>query len=173
MNHKIFPIALLIAALVTFSIGCNEGSDPPDDNSTGVNTTDPGEHVHADGSVHKNHSEEGHAHGPGPHGGTIVDWGGGKYHVEFVVDHDEQKATAFVLGSDEKTPTPIDAAEITLVINDPSLSFALKASPLEGEGEGKSSRFIGEHEGLGVVREYEGSLSGLLDGTPYSGTFKE
>jgi hypothetical protein len=114
-----------------------------------------------------------HAHGEGPHGGTVADWGGGKYHVEFTVNHDKQEATVYILGGDEKTPSPIDAAEITLTIKEPALTATLKASPQEGDGEGKSSRFVGNHEGLGVVREYEGSMSGVVGGVPYSGNFKE
>ncbi|WP_207621974.1 hypothetical protein [Alienimonas californiensis] len=49
----------------------------------------------------------------------------------------------------------------------------LAADPQEGDPEGKASRFVGTDPGLGVVREYEGTISGLIDGTPYTGDFKE
>jgi hypothetical protein len=52
---------------------------------------------------------ESHVHGTGPHGGTIADWGGGKMHIEFTVNHDKQEATVYILGKDEKTATPIAA----------------------------------------------------------------
>ncbi|MCO8123365.1 hypothetical protein NHH03_16565 [Stieleria sp. TO1_6] len=41
------------------------------------------------------HSVAGHGHRAGPHDGTIADWGGGKYHVEFTVDHGKTQATAY------------------------------------------------------------------------------
>ena len=79
----------------------------------------------------------------------------------------------YILGADEKTPTPIDAAEIELRIADPMLQVTLKASPQESDPAGKASRFVGNHETLGVVQEYAGTISGVIDGTPYSGDFKE
>ena len=113
------------------------------------------------------------AHGAGPHEGAVADWGGGKFHVEFTVDHDKQEATVFVLGDDEKTATPIKAASILLSINDPKFQVELAAAPLEGEAEGTASRFVGKHESLGKVQEFAGTISGEVDGTPYVGDFKE
>lgn len=114
-----------------------------------------------------------HAHGTGPHEGTVADWGGGKYHVEFTVDHDKQEGTVYILGSDEKTATPIDATEIDLSISDPVMQVTLKAAPQASDPAGKSSRFVGNHEKLGVVQEYAGTITGVIDGTPYSGDFQE
>lgn len=164
-------IASLSVAFFAVAAGCDSGTQTAENDTS--QSAGSGEHVHADGTVHKDHSVEGHAHGPGPHDGTIADWGGGKFHVEFMVDHDKQEATVYVLGSDEKTPSPIDASEITLTIKEPSLTATLQAAPQDGDPNGKASRFVGTHEGLGEVREYEGSMSGVVDGTPYSGNFKE
>jgi hypothetical protein len=158
-----------VAAIAVF-IGCD--STKPNAGTMG-DSAKSGEHTHTDGTVHKSHDEEGHAHGEGPHGGTIADWGGGKFHIEFTVDHDKQEATVYVLGNDEKTATPIDAAEITLAIKDPAFQVALKPSPQGGDSAGKASRFVGNHKNLGIVKESEGSMSGAVDGTPYSGNFKE
>jgi len=116
---------------------------------------------------------QGHGHGSGPHEGTVADWGGGKFHVEFTVDHEKQEGTVYVLGSDEKSPVPIDAQSIDLSINDPVMQVTLKASPIESDPPGKASRFIGNHEKLGVVQEYAGTIAGVIDGTPYSGDFAE
>jgi hypothetical protein len=115
----------------------------------------------------------GHGHGSGPHEGTLADWGGGKYHVEFTVDHDKQEATVYILGDDEKSPAPIAAAEIQLSITDPAMQVTLKAAPQEGDPEGSASRFVGNHESLGVVQEYAGTITGVVEDTPYSGDFKE
>ena len=166
----LFPLTL--AVLLVLNTGCDKPMAEKE-------ATKPGTHVHADGSVHSDdhghdHAHgEGHAHGVGPHDGTLADWGGGKFHVEFTVDHDKQQATVYILGSDEKSSVPIDAKEITLTIKEPSFTISLAASPLGSEVMGGSSRFIGTHEGLGVVMEYEGSISGVVNKTPYSGNFKE
>ena len=124
-------------------------------------------------AANTNTKEPVHVHGAGPHGGTLTDWGGGAYHVEFTVDHDKQEATVYILGDDEKTAVPIKASTILLNINAPKFQVELAASPLEGEAEGTASRFVGKHESLGKVQEFAGSISGEIDGTPYAGDFKE
>ncbi len=113
------------------------------------------------------------AHGAGPHEGAVADWGGGKFHVEFTVDHDKQEATVYVLGSDEKTATPVKAEKLLLSINDPKFQVDLAPTPLDGEKDGLASRFVGKHESLGKVQEFAGTISGEVDGTPYAGDFKE
>lgn len=118
-------------------------------------------------------SNGGHDHGAGPHGGTLADWGGGAYHVEFTVDHDKKTATVYILGSDEKTPEPIIAESVLLTISDPDLQTDLLPVPMESDSDGKSSRFVGTHDGLAIVKEYGGTLSAEVDGTPYAGNFQE
>jgi hypothetical protein len=103
----------------------------------------------------------------------LTDWGGGAYHVEFAVDHESKEAAVYILASDEKSPAPIRADKIQLWISDPMTEMELLANPLEGEAEGTSSRFVGTHETIGIVREFSGTISGVVDGTPYTGDFKE
>ena len=118
------------------------------------------------------HEDHDH-HGAGPHGGTIGEWGGGAYHIEFTVDHDKQEAAVYVLGGDAKTPAPIKAEKLLLAINEPAFQVDLVAQPLDGEADGASSRFVGQHESLGKVQEFAGSVTAEVDGTPYAGDFKE
>ena len=118
--------------------------------------------------------KEGHEeHGAGPHGGTIGEWGGGKYHIEFTVDHEKKESVVYVLGGDAKTPAPIRAEKLLLTINEPSFQVDLAAQPLEGEEGGLSSRFVGKHDSLGKVQEFAGSVTTEVNGTPYAGDFKE
>lgn len=149
--------------------GCSQPAPQTEQASTSASTSVSSDHGHG----HDGHSHDGHIHGAGPHGGTIVDWGGGKYHVEFTVDHEQQQATVYILGRDEKTPTPIDTQSLELSIKDPEMLVTLQALPQENDADGKASRFIGTHEKLGVVQEYAGTLTGVVDGTPYSGDFQE
>jgi hypothetical protein len=117
--------------------------------------------------------EKGHGHGAGPHDGTLTDWGGGAYHVEFTVDHGKKEATVYIIGSDEKSPSPIKAQTIQLFIDDPETELDLVAKPLPGEAAGLSSRFVGSHATIGIVKEFSGTISGVVEGTPYTGDFKE
>jgi hypothetical protein len=128
-------------------------------------------HDHGDGG----HAAGGHDHGPGPHGGTLADWGGGTYHVEFTVDHGAKEAVVYVLGGDERTPARVELADgkLLLTIREPAFQVELAAQPLEGETEGRASRYAGRHESLGIVREFAGTISGAVDGTPFAGDFSE
>ncbi len=167
--QKSLTSLLTITCLVGF-VGCKQ--ETASTTTTPTIATDDHGPEHTDGKEH-DHGVAGHGHGAGPHEGVIADWGGGKYHVEFTVDHDKTQATVYVLGGDEKTPAPIDAASIELNIVDPEMVVTLNASPEDSDPKGKASRFIGTHEKLGVVQEYEGTITGVIDGTPYSGDFKE
>jgi hypothetical protein len=62
---------------------------------------------------------------------------------------------------------------MTLSIDDPAFQVELAAQPQDAETGGVSSRFVGQHENLGVVREFSGSITGELDGTPYAADFAE
>lgn len=160
-----------VAALLSISlmVGCGDKTTPSPDSVAGTSTTSETDHGHP----HEDEGEGTHGHGAGPHDGTLADWGGGKYHVEFTVDHDKKEATVYVLGSDEKTPEPITAESLLLTIKEPQLQVDLLPVPLKGESSGKSSRFVGTHDGLATVMEYEGTMSAEVDGTPYAGNFKE
>lgn len=165
---KRLGISLALVAMLVF-VGCSKPSEPTASTSTKAGD----DHGHDHGAEGHDHGSAGHGHGIGPHEGTVADWGGGKYHVEFTVDHDKQQATVYVFGNDEKTPAPIDAASIELSIGSPEMQVTLNAAPQESDPAGKASRFIGTNEKLGVVQEYAGTLTGVVDGTPYSGDFKE
>ena len=156
-------LALVTLSTVSLMVGCG-------DKAAREPATQPA--AAADDHPHP-HPDEAHGHGAGPHDGTLADWGGGKDHVEFTVDHDKQEATVYVLGSDEKTPAPITSDKVLLSITDPDFQTDLLPVPLEGDAAGTSSRFVGTHESLGIVQEYTGTISAEVDGTPYAGNFKE
>lgn len=153
--------SMLLLAALTFVTGCSEKPQERAEKTPSTPTAGTGS------------GEEGHSHGEGPNGGAVADWGGGKFHVEFTVNHDTQEATVYVLGSDAKSPAPVKAEKLLLSISEPSFQVELTPSPLEGEAEGASSRFVGKHESLGIVQEFAGTISGEVEGTPYAGDFKE
>jgi hypothetical protein len=160
------PVGSLLSILLISGCGDTASDAPvaqPSDSAADHGHAHDGEEGH----------DNGHTHGPGPHGGTVADWGGGKYHVEFSVDHDKQEATVYILGDDQKTPEPIAAESLLLTISKPELQIELKPTPMDGETAELCSKFTGTHEGLATVMEYEGIISAEVDGTPYAGNFKE
>ena len=163
-----FTLSNSLLFTLTLALGCGDADKPaPAPNSTPTPA--------ARTPAKDDHGHKHAAHGAGPHEGAVADWGGGKFHVEFTVDHDKQEATVYVLGSDEKTAAPIKAADgkLLLTIKEPSFQVELTAMPLDGEAEGTASRFVGKDEKLGVVQEFAGTISGEVEGTPYAGDFKE
>ena len=168
-KYQSFMAAVACLAIISLAAGCQE-QDATETVAPAPARTATAEqgNEHAEGE-----GEHAHGHGTGPHEGTLADWGGGKYHVEFTVDHDKQEATVYVLGSDEKSPAPIKTDKVLLSIGDPELMAELLPVPLEGETDGLSSRFVGKHENLGIVQEYAGTMSAEIEGTPYTGDFKE
>ncbi len=161
--HISFMAIVATAAVGTFS-GCG-GSEEPAPSTPAAQPaaqTEEGDHGHPHGG-----------HGAGPHEGTLADWGGGKYHIEFTVDHDKKESVVYILGSDEKSPAPVKADKVLLSITGPDFQVELAASPLEGEADGMCSRFVGTHDNLGIVQEFQGTISAEVDGTPYVAEFKE
>ncbi len=91
------------------------------------------------GHVH----EHDHGHGHGPHEGELIELGNEEYHAEVVFDEDKHKVVLYLLGPDAKSAVAIEAKELTVELpgKDAPVMHSLTAAPLDGEGEGKSSRF--------------------------------
>jgi hypothetical protein len=85
-----------------------------------------------------------HADHVAPHGGEILDLGGGAAHLEVIHDHDGGNITVFVLGADLKTPIAVEAPVVSLEKG--PVQFTLTA--VEPGTGGKASVFKGSHEGL-------------------------
>lgn len=153
-------VGLIVGVLLV--AGCNK-----QDGSKPVGATDA-----------KQNSTAAHApHGMGPNGGVVFDLG--KQHAEFTVDHDQQQCTILVLGDDEKTPTPVTAIELVVAIKEtktadgkpvPAMTVILKP---QDAADGKASKFVGTDPGIGNVADFEGTVSGEIDGKPAQGDFKE
>jgi len=162
MKYKAMLIpGLLVVALATS--GCTKPSDtkPAEDSSTAAEAGAPAEHTH----------------GSGPNGGVVFDLG--NHHAEFTVDHGKQQCTILFLASDGKTPNAVSATEFTLAINETktkegTVVEAMTVTMLpEGAADGKASRFVGTDAGIGNVADFDGNVSGEIDGKPAQGQFKE
>src|SRR5262249_13813455 len=110
MNWKTLAAAVLGFGLVV-AAGCDNKKDTPkpDDKK----------------------KDEGHSHGAGPHKGTVFDFGGGKWHGEFDPDHKAKEATVWILGADEKTPAPIKADKLRLVVTNTNPKIEIDLLPTD------------------------------------------
>ena len=169
MRIEFASLGVFTAVCLFAAAGCKHDTSTKNPTTSSTSSADDHGHTHTADGGHGSHG----GHGAGPHDGTVADWGGGKYHVEFTVDHAKQEGTVYILGADEKTPVFIAAESIEMTILDPVIHVSLKATPQDGDKTGTASRFVGTHEKLGIVQEYAGTISGVIDGTPYSGDFKE
>jgi hypothetical protein len=115
--------------------------------------------------------EDDHDHGPGPHGGVIIEFG--KYHAEFKPDHAKKEATVWLLKGDAKTPARLKVDKLHLVVTNMDPKIDIELLPTDAADDGTASVFVGRHEGFGVEKEYEGTLGGKIDGKPHSESFKE
>ena len=181
-------IVCVLASSTVWATGCQQQAGSPSGSvKTTAGSSDDHNHDHGHDQAHGHdhehnhkagenaHHGEGHVHAAGPHGGVVVDWGGGKYHVELAIDPAKKEATVYVLGSDEKTPTPITTADgsVLLTFTTPSLQLSLQPMPLDGETAARASRYSAIHDQLGMKQRVAGSISAEVDGTPYAGDFKQ
>jgi hypothetical protein len=166
----------LLAALML--AGCGGDTTPAPKTGTGGTSTATTPKKEADTPVAKadkgDARKDDHDHGDGPHGGVVFDLGGGKYHAEFTVSHPKQEATIYILeGGNEKKSAPVKASSMLLNIKQPAFQVELKPAKQTGDPEGAASAFAGKHEKLGLVQEFEGTVSVEIEGKPYAGDFKE
>lgn len=120
----------------------------------------------------KKKGEDHAAHGTGPHGGVVFDFGGGKYHGEFKPDHGKKEATVWILGSDEKTPAPVKTDKLRLVVSNTTPKIEIDLTPTDAK-DGSASAFTGKSDGFGVEMEYKGTVRFNVGDTQYSGDFEE
>ncbi len=111
----------------------------------------------------------------GPHKGALGEWGDDEYHFEFTVDHEKKQATIYILDGTAAKAAPIAGEEMLLILTHEKtpIKIALKAEREKDDPEGKSSRYVGVHDALGVEMEFKGEVSGKVGATPYRGDFAE
>ena len=84
-----------------------------------------------------------------------------------------------VLGSDEKSPKPIDAKEFVLNIKETKTAEGKVVPPMTvmmkrvDVADGKASKFVGNDPGIGNVADFAGTVSGEIEGKPAMREFAE
>ncbi|QDT43270.1 hypothetical protein Pan241w_33700 [Gimesia alba] len=144
-----FCVAVCSFGLALF-VGCSSKDDTRTFDDKDSQASEEAEHAHD------------HAHEHGPNGGHLLEVGEEQYHMEVVFDNGKRTLTAFILGPDAKTPFPIEGESIDfdLEVGDDEHEIPLAAKPLEGEKEGKSSRFVAEGKAIPDSIKAESDLNG-------------
>src|SRR4051794_3132683 len=106
----------------------------------------------------KKPADDGHDHdGPGPHGGTIIEFD--KYHGEFKPDHGKKEATVWILKGDAKTAAPIKTDKLRLIVSNTNPKIEIDLLPTDKAADGSASTFTGKHDGFGKEMEYKGTVT--------------
>ncbi len=146
-----FQVTLCSLGLALF-VGCSSKDDTRKFDAKDNEVSKAAEHDH----------DHDHEHAEGPNGGHLLEVGEDQYHVEVVFDEKGRTLTAFILGPDAKTAFPIEGKTIDfdLEIGEKEHEIPLAAKPLEGEKDGKSSRFVAEGKAIHESIKTEADLNG-------------
>ena len=157
---KTFIATATLAALLSLA-GCNKQNP--------ASTSKP--------SATSEKKTEAHAHGIGPNGGLVFELG--KYHAEFLVDHERKECTVHLLSSDETNPKPVkvDARDLMLTTKEIKTPdgkiiprIILKLQPRLDKSD--VTIFTGKDQGFGNNVNFAGMVVGEIDGKPSMGEFK-
>ncbi len=157
--NRILPI-MLIASLATFALmsGCNPTSNSSSDSAarSAAQAKDDAKASKAKGnsdqmavtsqSTNAEFDSE-HGHKAGSHGGIMVSLGRDSYHIEAVIDS-EGAIRLHTLGKDETRVIDVESQSLKGFVKEDgandSQSITFEPSPQEGDGDNKTSLFIGK-----------------------------
>jgi len=145
-------LALLLTGYLTLT-GCEPGAK----------TADNGDAPAGDGHGH-DHAH--HDHEVGPNGGDVIVLG--DYHAELVHKKKSNLVSVYLLDGTMKKPLPVDATEevlLNLTVQGNPAQFTLAAAPLDGDPEGKTSRFELDDAVLADLLSGEDDVTGRLNVT--------
>lgn len=160
---KRFYLGLTLSLAATVLIGCGDTTDTYESYDKAATS---------DGS-HGGHS---HAHEEGPHHGHILELASDhSVHGELCLDEGGKSLTFYVLGGDLKTPKLAESIEFEVEDGDDETELTSTANPLEGEEDGKCSRFTIDSSSLGEMKDLESlhaHVHVIIDGQEYEGALE-
>jgi len=145
--YHIFVVAAPVIAIAAIAlVGCNQpvATQTPAASSevkaATVAVTKPAVKAAAVG-------EQEHPHVPGAHGGIIIPIGSDSYHAEAVIEKDGT-FRLLMLGADETRIQEVDVQSVKAYVKAAGESDAtpidMKATPQDGDADGKTSQFVGK-----------------------------
>lgn len=152
---------LLAVAILAGTPGCNREQGKPEVDLATVTTKDEATEPHGHSSI-------------GPHDGPLAEWGKNEFHAEFTVDHASKQVVVYILDGKARKAPVIDRAKIsnvTISIKNvtPILYVELKHDVQKSGDLGIA--FVGTNEQFSKSVAYLGTISGKINGKPYSGEF--
>jgi hypothetical protein len=110
------------------------------------------------------HASHGHAH-VAPHGGTVVVLGDEAFHLEFVLDAESGRLTAYVLDGHLEDFVRVPAPGFQVIALPTStarpLEFRAVASPATGETIGDTAQFEAQADWLKSTPEFDALLTSI------------
>ncbi len=144
--------ALLLAAAALFAVsGCNptKSEKAAELNASRVEDAGTGAANAKDSATSSITSDvdSDHGHIPGAHGGILVSLGRDSYHVEAVIDS-EGVIRLYTLGKDESRVIDVESQTLKGFVKadggTDSKSISFEPSPQDGDGQGRTSLFVGQ-----------------------------
>jgi hypothetical protein len=163
--------ALAVASLVALP-GCG-GSEAPADKAPSTQSG----HYAGDGHDHGDEAATEHP-AEGPHGGYLIELGGGEYHAELLHDESTNTATIHLLDAAGKNPAAILQPEIALQLfqGGQFVKYALKAVQGPEDTAGAASRFeivdAALCDALLHDDDTRGHLQVTINGKPFTGAIE-
>jgi hypothetical protein len=179
LKRSIAPVAKLLLPLVAGGLlsltGC-PGETPQGGMSgktvqAGKSAHDADDHDH--GHHHHHHNEK------GPHGGALVAIGEEAAHLEFVLDGETGKLTAYVLDGDAEKAVAVKQASLQLALtlekhgdakdedkkdDLPESTLPLTLTAVSPADDGTATEFAGQSDKLKGADEFEAALSAITVG---------
>lgn len=162
--QKTYCFLLSGMAASALLIGCSQESKP-----SATSDAKPTTEAHAEEHAHPSH---------GPHNGDLIELGDEEYHAEFVHDEKTSDVTIYILDASAKNAVAIESSEVVINLKHDGKpeQHKLSAEPQEGDGPGKSSRFMSKkNDDLCHAIEEEGADAKLqltIDGKPFAGAIE-
>ena len=170
------PFLPLVAGGLLCLTGCP--GETPQGGMSGK-TAQPGKDAHAaDGHDHDHdHGHHHHHHAEkGPHGGALVAIGEDAAHLEFVLDAETGKLTAYVLDGEAEKPVAIKQAKLQLALtlekhgdakseekkdDLPEAPLTLTLAAVSPSDDGTATEFAGQDDKLKGADEFEAALTSI------------
>lgn len=183
LTRSLQPVAHLFLPLVAGGLLCLTGcpGETPQGGMSGKSVqsgktahgADEHDHDHDHGHHHHHHAEK------GPHGGALVAIGEEAAHLEFVLDAETGKLTAYVLDGEAEKALPVKQANLQLALtlekheagkegqkkdDLPESTLVMMLAAVSPAADGTATEFAGQDDKLKGADEFEAALNSITVG---------